>query len=181
MDIKAEMVKQLREKTGLGVMDCKTALKEAEGNLDKAVEVLRKKGMKTAEGKRHRLTNQGLIESYVHVGGKIGVLLEINCESDFVARNEEFQTFARDVALHICAANPKYLDRDDVPGEVLEKEKDIFRTLALKEGKPEKIVDKVVEGRIVKFYEEKCLLDQPYIKDQNKSLRQVLDEVITPK
>ena len=178
MDVTADMVKQLREKTGLGVMDCKNALKEAQGNLEKAVEILRKKGMKTAEGKRHRLTNQGVIESYVHVGGKIGVLLEINCESDFVARNEQFQTFARDMALHICAANPKYLNRESVPQEVLDKEKEIFRALALKEGKPEKIVDKVVEGRLVKFYEEKCLMDQPYIKDQNKSLQEILEEII---
>jgi len=178
MDVTADMVKQLRQKTGLGVMDCKTALKEAQGDMGKAVEILRKKGMKTAEGKQHRQTNQGLIEFYVHVGGKIGVLLEINCETDFVARNEDFKTFAKDVTMHICASNPQYLDEKSVPQEVIEKEKEIFRELALKEGKPEKIVDKIAEGRLKKFYEEVCLLDQPFIKDQTKSIQRVLEELV---
>jgi elongation factor Ts len=178
MEVTAEMVKQLREKTGLGILDCKTALKEAKGDVNKAVEILRKKGMKTAEGKQHRQTNQGLIESYVHVGGKIGVLVEINCETDFVARNEDFQTFAKDITMHICASNPRFLDQQSVPEDVIEKEKEIFRELALKEGKPEKIVDKIAEGRLKKFFEENCLLQQPFIKDQEKSVQAVLDELI---
>jgi elongation factor Ts len=174
MEITATLVKTLRERTGAGMMECKKALQEANGDLEEAVVVLRKRGIATAGKKAGRATNQGLIGYYIHAGGQIGVLVEINCESDFVARTEDFQGLAHDVAMHIAATDPRYLRREDVPADVLEKEKEIARERALAEGKPEKVLDKIVEGRIAKFYEEACLLDQPFVKEATTTIDQLV-------
>lgn len=176
--ITPEQVKELRGKTGAGVMDCKKALVEADGNMEKAITILREKGLAKAAKKQSRTAAEGIIESYIHGNGRIGVLVEVNCETDFVARNEEFKTFAKDIAMQVAASNPKYLSREDVPSEVLEKEKEILRAQALNEGKPEKIVDKIVEGRLEKFYEENCLLEQPFIKDPDKKVSELIMEKI---
>lgn len=178
MAVNASAVKELREKTGAGMLDCKKALEEANGDLTKASELLREKGLAAAAKKSDRIATEGMIESYIHAGGKIGVLVEVNSETDFVAKNEQFRTFVRDVALHIAAANPKYLRRDEVPQEALDKEREILKNQALNEGKPEKIVEKIVEGRISKFYEEYCLLEQPFVKDPDKTVEEVLKEKI---
>ena len=174
MEINATLVKQLRDLTGAGMMECKKALTEANGNIDDAVVVLRKRGIAGAVKKAGRATNQGLIGHYIHAGGQIGVLVEINCESDFVARTDDFQEMAHDVAMHIAAADPRYLRREDVPADVLEKEKEIARDRARAEGKPEKILDKIVEGRLAKFYEEACLLDQPFVKEATLTVDQLV-------
>ena len=176
--ISPEQVKELREKTGAGIMDCKKALVETNGDMEKAIIILREKGLAKAATKQSRAVSEGIIESYVHGNGRIGVLVEVNCETDFVARNEEFKSLAKDIAMQVAASNPKYLSRDDVPPEVLEKEKEILRAQALNEGKPEKIVDKIVEGRIEKFYEENCLLEQPFIKDPDKKVSELIMEKI---
>lgn len=176
--ISPEQVKELREKTGAGIMDCKKALVETNGDMEKAIIILREKGLAKAATKQSRAVSEGIIESYVHGNGRIGVLVEVNCETDFVARNEEFKNLAKDIAMQVAASNPKYLSRDDVPPEVLEKEKEILRAQALNEGKPEKIVDKIVEGRIEKFYEENCLLEQPFIKDPDKKVSELIMEKI---
>ncbi len=176
--ITPEQVKELRGKTGAGVMDCKKALVEADGDMEKAITILREKGLAKAAKKQSRTAAEGIIESYIHGNGRIGVLVEVNCETDFVARNEEFKTFAKDIAMQVAASNPKYLSREDVPSEVLEKEKEILRAQALNEGKPEKIVDKIVEGRLEKFYEENCLLEQPFIKDPDKKVSELIMEKI---
>ncbi|WP_284639095.1 translation elongation factor Ts [Paenibacillus silviterrae] len=178
MAVSAAAVKELREKTGAGMLDCKKALEEANGDLTKASEILREKGLAAAAKKSDRIATEGMIESYIHAGGKIGVLVEVNSETDFVAKNEQFRTFVRDVALHIAASNPKYLRRDEVPQEALDKEREILTNQALNEGKPEKIVEKIVEGRLSKYYEEYCLLEQPFIKDPDKSVEEVLKEKI---
>lgn len=178
MAVSAAAVKELREKTGAGMLDCKKALEEANGDLTKASELLREKGLAAAAKKSDRIATEGMIESYIHAGGKIGVLVEVNSETDFVAKNEIFKTFVRDVALHIAASNPKYLRRDEVPQEALDKEREILTNQALNEGKPEKIVEKIVEGRLAKFYEEYCLLEQPFIKDPDKTVEEVLKEKI---
>ncbi|MDI3537992.1 MAG: elongation factor Ts [Bacillota bacterium] len=178
MAITAEMVKALREKTGAGMMDCKRALEETGGDMEKAVEYLREKGLAAAAKRAGRTAAEGVIESYIHLGGKLGVLVEVNCETDFVARTPEFQELARDIAMQVAAANPQYLTREDVPAEVLEKEKEILRAQALNEGKPEKVVDRIVEGRLEKFYSENCLLEQPFIKDPDKKVRDLLAEKI---
>ncbi|MDQ1913340.1 translation elongation factor Ts [Paenibacillus sp. GD4] len=178
MAVSAAAVKELREKTGAGMLDCKKALEEANGDLTKASEILREKGLAAAAKKSDRIATEGMIESYIHAGGKIGVLVEVNSETDFVAKNEQFRTFVRDVALHIAASNPKYLRRDEVPQEALDKEREILTNQALNEGKPEKIVEKIVEGRLAKYYEEYCLLEQPFIKDPDKSVEEVLKEKI---
>jgi elongation factor Ts len=172
------MVKALREKTGAGMMDCKRALEETGGDMEKAVEYLREKGLAAAAKRAGRTAAEGVIESYIHLGGKLGVLVEVNCETDFVARTPEFQELARDIAMQVAAANPQYLTREDVPAEVLEKEKEILRAQALNEGKPEKVVDRIVEGRLEKFYSENCLLEQPFIKDPDKKVRDLLAEKI---
>lgn len=177
MKITTEMVKALREKTGCGMMDCKSALKEAKGDTEKAVDILRKKGLAAAARRAGRVTTEGIIDSYIHVGGKIGVLVEVNCESDFVARNIEFQAFTKDIAMQIAAQNPQYISREDVPDGIVEHEKDILRSQTTGEGKPEKVIDKIVEGRLEKFYSEVCLLDQPFIKDPKKTIKDLLAEL----
>ncbi|CAA7602554.1 Translation elongation factor Ts, conserved site [Acididesulfobacillus acetoxydans] len=174
--ISAGMVKELRERTGAGMMDCKRALSECAGDMDKAIDYLRVKGLAAAAKKEGRIAAEGLVESYIHGGGRIGVLVEVNCETDFVARGEEFRSFVRDVAMQIAAANPQYVSREDVPAEVLQHNKDIFRAQALNEGKPEKIIEKMVEGRIEKFYKEICLLEQPFIKDPDVTVKDLVLE-----
>ena len=161
----AQLVKQLRERTGAGMMECKKALDETKGNVDEAIVVLRKRGIASAEKKASRSARQGTIGTYIHPGSQLGVMIEVNCESDFVARTEDFQELVKDIAMQVAAADPKFLRREDVTPEALEKEKDIQRARAILEGKPEKMADKIVEGRMAKFYEENCLLEQPFIKD----------------
>ncbi|MBU5677446.1 translation elongation factor Ts [Alkaliphilus sp. MSJ-5] len=178
MSITAAMVKELREKTGAGMMDCKKALTETDGNMDKAVEVLREKGLAAVAKKAGRIAAEGLVEAYIH-GGRIGVLVEVNSETDFVAKNQEFKDFVKDVALQVAAANPQYVSRDQVDQEMIEKEKEILKKQALNEGKPEKIVDKMVEGRIEKFYKEICLLEQPFVKNPDITIGELLTEKIS--
>lgn len=176
--ITASMVKELRERTGVGMMDCKKALQDANGDMERASELLRERGLAAAAKKAGRIAAEGIVDSYIHGGGRIGVLLEVNCETDFVARNQEFRTFVRDIAMHIAASNPQYVSRDDVPEEVIEKEREILRVQAINEGKPEKIVDKMVEGRIKKFFEDVCLLEQSFVRDSDKTVLEVLNEKI---
>lgn len=178
MRITAQMVKELREKTGSGMMDCKKALTEADGDMEKAIVILREKGMAKTAKKADRIAAEGVVASYIHMGGRIGAMVEINCETDFVAQTDKFQRFAKDVAMHIAAANPKYLSEDDVPEEEVAKEREILKVQALNEGKPEKIVEKMVEGRLKKFYKEICLLDQPYIKDPDMTIGDLVKEMI---
>ncbi len=177
MSITADMVKELREKTGAGMMDCKKALTQTEGNMEKAIEVLREKGLAAVAKKAGRIAAEGLVESYIH-GGRIGVLVEVNSETDFVAKNQEFKEFVRDVALQIAASNPLYVKKEEVPQDEIEKEKEILRKQALNEGKPEKIVDKMVEGRIEKYYKEVCLLEQPFVKNPDITIGALLSEKI---
>lgn len=164
-EITAALVKELRDRTGAGMMDCKKALAECQGNMEKAIDFLREKGLAAAAKKEGRIAAEGLVEAYIHGGGRIGVLVEVNCETDFVARGDEFKQFARDIAMQIAAAKPLYLNIEDVPGEVIAHEKDILKAQALNEGKPEKIIEKMVEGRIEKFFREVCLMEQSFIKD----------------
>jgi elongation factor Ts len=178
MSISAALVKELRERTGAGMMDCKKALVETNGDMEKAIDFLREKGLAAAAKKAGRIAAEGVVEAYIHAGGKLGVLLEVNCETDFVAKNEEFRTFVRDVAMHIAAAKPLYLNREEVPAEVLEHEKEILRAQALNEGKPANIVDKMVEGRVQKFYKENCLLEQAFVKDPDKTIETLVKEKI---
>jgi elongation factor Ts len=173
-NISATQVKELREKTGAPMMDCKNALTEAKGNIEDAIVVLRKKGIATAAKKATRVTSEGSVISYIHAGGKIGVLVEINCESDFVARTDDFKEMAHDIAMHIAASDPKFIRREDVTAEDFEREKDIYRSQAAATGKPAPVVEKIVEGKMAKFYEEVCLLDQPFIKDQTISVQQLI-------
>jgi len=172
------MVKELREKSGAPMMDCKNALAEAKGDMEQAFVLLRKKGMATAAKKATRVTSEGSVTSYIHAGGKIGVLLEVNCESDFVARTTDFQNLVHDIAMHIAAVDPKFVRREDVTPEAFEREKDIYRSQAAATGKPAPVVEKIVEGKMAKFYEEVCLLDQPFIKDQTISVQQLIASVI---
>jgi elongation factor Ts len=165
MAITAEMVKELREKTGAGVMDCKKALGESEGDLEKAIDYLRQKGLSDAAKRTGRTASEGSVGSYIHPGGKIGVLLEVNCESDFVARTEEFQTLVKDLCMHIAAANPQYLRREDVPEAVIERETNIYIAQAKEGGKPERIVERIVQGKLEKFFQDICLLEQRFVKD----------------
>lgn len=167
----AEMVKELRDRTGAGMMDCKTALDAAKGDVQGAIEFLRKKGLSDAAKKAHREARDGLIASYIHPGGKIGVLLEMNCETDFVARTPDFQQLVKDVAMQVAAANPTYVSRDDVPGTVIEKEREIYRQQMADQKKPPQVLDKIVEGKLDKFYAESCLLEQPFIKDASGKTR----------
>lgn len=178
MAVSASAVKELREKTGAGMLDCKKALDEAEGNIERAAELLREKGLAAAAKKGGRIATEGVVEAYIHAGGRIGVLVEINCETDFVGKTEQFREFARDIAMQIAAASPRYVRREEVPTEDLEKEKEILRAQALNEGKPEKIVDRMVEGRINKYYEEFCLMEQSFIKDPDKTIDTLLKEKI---
>ena len=178
MEISIELVKDLRQRTGAGIVDCKAALQEAGGSIEAAIDYLRKKGLATAAKKAGRIATDGLVASYIHAGGKMGVLVEINCETDFVAKTGNFQEFAKNMAMHIAAANPQFIRREDVPPEVLEKEKDIYRTQALDSGKPAKVIDKIVEGKLERFYSETCLLEQTYIRDSDVTVKEVLDGMI---
>ena len=174
--ITTEMVKELRERTGAGMMDCKGALVEANGDVEKAIEILREKGLAAAAKKAGRVAAEGIVDSYIHMGGKIGVLVEVNCETDFVANTDRFRALVHDIAMHIAAAKPEFLAREDVPTENLDKEKEILRVQALNEGKPEKIVDRMVEGRIEKYYKEVCLMEQPFVKDPDKSIKDLISD-----
>ncbi len=178
MEISIDLVKDLRQRTGAGVIDCKTALREAKGNVDAAIDYLRRKGLATAAKKAGRIATDGLVASYIHAGGKMGVLVEINCETDFVAKTEDFQAFVKNIAMHIAATSPQYVRREEVPAEVIEKEKDIYRTQALESGKPAKVIDKIVDGRMERFYSEVCVLEQTYIKDSDQTVKEVLDAMI---
>lgn len=178
MSISASMVKELRERTGAGMMDCKKALTETGGDIEKAADYLREKGLAAAAKKAGRIAAEGLVESYIHGAGRIGVLVEVNCETDFVAKTDEFKTFVRDIAMQIAAAKPEYVSKEDVSAEAVEKERGILRAQALNEGKPEKIVDKMVTGRIEKFYKEVCLMEQPFVKDPDVTVKQLLTEKI---
>lgn len=170
MEISASLVKDLREKTGAGFMDCKKALVESNGALEDAIEYLRKKGLSAASKRSEKAANEGLISSYIHSGGKIGVLVEINCETDFVAKTDDFQSLAKDIGMQIAASNPLYVDRDDVPEATIEKEREIFMGQVLESGKPENIADKIVDGKFEKYYSEICLMEQAFVKDPNKSV-----------
>jgi elongation factor Ts len=176
--ITADLVKQLRESTGAGMMDCKKALTETNGDMAKAVDFLREKGLAAAAKKAGRIAAEGIVDSYIHGDGRIGVLVEINTETDFAAKNEDFKAFVKDVAMQIAAAKPEYVRREEVPSEQLEKEKEILKAQAINEGKPEKIVEKMVEGRVDKYYKEICLLEQPFVKDPDKTIQQLLAEKI---
>ncbi|WP_278308208.1 translation elongation factor Ts [Carboxydocella sp. ULO1] len=176
--ISAQAVKELRERTGAGMMDCKKALQETNGDMEKAVEYLREKGLAAAAKKAGRIAAEGIVTSYIHAGGRVGVLVEINCETDFVAKTEEFQQLGKDIAMQIAASKPQYVRREEVPADVIEKEKQILRAQALNEGKPENIVEKMVEGRIEKFYKEVCLLEQPFVKNPDITIEQLIKEKI---
>ena len=177
MKISASLIKELREKTGAGMMDCKKALAETDGNMDKAFDYLREKGLSSVAKKSSRITSEGLVDSYIH-GGRIGVLIEVNSETDFVAKNDEFKRFVRDMAMQVAAVNPKYISREEVPEEELAHEKEVLTEQARQEGKPEKIIEKMVEGRMHKFYERVCLLDQPFIKDPSITVNDLLKDKI---
>ncbi|WP_337098885.1 translation elongation factor Ts [Paenibacillus sp. YIM B09110] len=179
MAVSASAVKELRERTGAGMLDCKKALDETNNDIDKAIALLREKGLSAAANKAGRIATEGVVESYIHAGGRIGVIVEVNCETDFVAKTDQFREFARDIAMQIAAANPKFVRREEVPGDELEKEREILKAQALNEGKPEKIVEKMVEGRISKYYEEYCLLEQSFIKDPDKTISTLLNEKIS--
>src|SRR6184192_3758851 len=178
MNISAAQVKELREKTGAPMMDCKQALTESKGDIEAAIVHLRKKGIATAAKKASRVTSEGSVASYIHAGGKIGVLLEVNCESDFVARTEDFQSLVHDIAMHIAASDPKFIRKEDVTPEAYEREKEIYRAQAAASGKPPQVVEKIVEGKMSKFYEEVCLYEQPFIKDQTVSISQLIASTI---
>ena len=179
VQISAAMVKELREATGSGIMDCKRVLAEAEGDMEQAIDLLRKKGLAKAAKRAGRSTSEGIIYSYIHTGAKLGVLVEVNCESDFVAKTENFQQFVKNIAMHIAAANPMGLNPEDVDSAVVEKEKEIFRAQMLEEGKPENMIDKIVEGKVEKFYKEVCLMTQQYVKDPQQTITDVLKETIS--
>ena len=177
-EISAALVKQLRDATGAGMMECKAALTEAKGNLEDATTILRKRGLASATKKAGRSTNEGLIGSYIHMGGKIGVLVEVNCESDFVARTDDFQSLAREIAMHIAAASPQYVRREDVPADVLERERGVYRGQMEGQNKPAAVIDKIVEGKLNSFYEQVCLLDQPSIRDPKLTIGQIIQAAI---
>lgn len=178
MAITSEMVKELREKTGAGIMDCKKALGETNGDIEKAIDYLREKGIAAAAKKSTRIATEGLVHSYIHMGGRIGVLLEVNCETDFVAKTDEFKELVNDIALHIAAMKPEYLGREEVSADAIEKEREILTAQALNEGKPANIVEKMVTGRLEKFYAEKVLLEQPFVKDDSKTIQQLVTEKV---
>lgn len=177
-EITAALVKELRERTGVGMMDCKKALAATEGDMDKAIDFLREKGLAAAAKKAGRIAAEGLVESYIHGGGRIGVLVEVNCETDFVAKTDAFKSLVKDIAMHIAAANPSYLRREEVPAAELEHEKMVLSEQARNEGKPEKIIEKMVTGRIEKYYKEVCLLEQPFVKDPDKTISDLITESI---
>ena len=177
-EISAQMVKDIRDATSASFIDCKKALEESSGNVDKAVEILRVKGLAKASKKAGRSTPEGIVTSYIHAGGKIGVLLEVNCETDFVARNDEFQQFTREVAMQIAAANPTYVTEEDVPEDIINKEKEIMKAQVIESGKPDNIADKIVAGKISKYFEENCLVNQIYIRDTKRKISDLLSELI---
>jgi elongation factor Ts len=178
MEITTEKVKELRQRTGIGVMECKEALQESGGDIEKAILVLRKKGYARAKDKMSRETAEGIIGSYIHLNGRIGVLIEVNCESDFVARNQEFQELVKNLTLHIAASKPRYISSEDVPAQVLEQEKDIIREQFKDSKKPPEVVEKIIQGKLGKFYQEVCLMDQPYVKDDKISVRELVASYI---
>jgi elongation factor Ts len=178
MAITAAEVKELREKTGAGMMDCKKALQESNGDVEKATEYLRKKGLQKAEKKVGRQTKDGLIKSYIHPGSRLGVLVEINCETDFVARTDEFQSFANDVAMQVAAAKPLAVSREDLPADLVSKEEEIYKAQAKESGRPENVLDRIAQGKMEKFYQESCLLEQSFVKDPNKTIQDLLNEMI---
>lgn len=178
MAISIEMIKELREKTGSGMMDCKKALQENDGDIEKAIAWLREKGIASADKKSSRVAAEGIVDAYIHAGGRVGVLIEVNIETDFAAKNEDFRRFVRDLAMQVAAMTPRWVSRDEVPAEEIDKEKAIVRNQALNEGKPEQIVDKIVDGRMKKFYEDNCLLEQPYVKDDSKKIETLVKEMI---
>lgn len=176
--ITAQMVKDLRERTGAGMMDCKNALNNANGDVEKAIDILREKGLAAAAKKAGRIAAEGIVEAYIHGGGRIGVLVEINCETDFVAKTPEYKEFCRDIAMQIAASSPEYVRREEIGEDILDRERNIARTQALNEGKPEKIVDKIVEGRLEKFFKQVCLVEQEYIKDNDKTVQDYVNDKI---
>ena len=176
--ISTSLIKELREKTGVGIMDCKTALKECNEDMTKAIEYLRKKGIATAKKRGGRITSQGQVQSYIHAGGKIGVLVEVNCETDFTGKTEDFANFVKDIAIQIAATSPIAIDRESVPEDILEKEKDIYATQARESGKPENVIDKIVEGKLKKFFSEACLLEQPFVKDTEITVNDLLNDMV---
>ena len=176
--ISAKMVMQLREKTGAGIMDCKGALTECNGDIDKAVDFLRKKGLATAAKRAGRTMTEGIVESYIHMDSKLGVLVEVNCETDFVAKNDDFKAFAKNIAMHIAATNPVGIRPEDVSEEIINKEKEIYRGQVLEMGKPEKIADKIVEGKLKKYFKENCLMDQDYVRNPEMTIADLLNEMI---
>lgn len=178
MDISASMVKELREKTGAGVMDCKTALKESNGDINKAVDYLRKKGIATAQKRGGRTTSEGRVGTYIHAGGKIGVMIEVNCETDFTAKTEEFGEFVKNLAMHIAATNPIAIDEDAIPPEILSKEREIYESQAKESGKPDKVIEKIVAGKLKKFYAEACLLQNAYVKNPDITVQDLLNEMM---
>ena len=178
MEISAERVKELRQRTGIGVMECKEALAECQGDIDKAIAVLRKKGAARAQEKMNREASQGIVHAYIHMEGKLGVLVEVNCESDFVARNAEFRELAKNIAMQIAAANPRFVSSADIPAAELEQEKEIIRGQLQDTKKPPQIIEKIVEGKLKKYYQEVCLLDQPYIRDDKQTIQQIIASTI---
>jgi elongation factor Ts len=178
LEISAEKVKELRDKTGSGIMDCKEALKVAGGNLDKAIEYLREKGMSAATKKSSRATKDGAVTSYIHMEGKVGVMVELNCETDFVAKTQDFRNLSKDIAMHIAAMNPLYVRAEDVPADVIEVEQGIYKKQALTEGKPEKIVERIIDGKLRKYYEDVCLMNQRFIKDQDMTIEKLVKNAI---
>jgi len=178
MQISASQVKELRERTGTGFMECKEALAEAKGNIEEAIAILRKKGLAAASKRAHRATSEGIVGSYVHPGGRIGVLVEMNCETDFVARTDDFRQLVKDLCMQVAAAAPRFLDREEVTPEILGNEREIYRAQATASGKPEKVLDKIVEGKMEKFYSETCLLEQPFIKDPSTTVKDLVNAAI---
>ena len=178
MEISAKLVQELRTATGAGIMDCKKALAESEGNLEKAVELLRKRGLATAAKKSGRVTSEGLVASYIHGGGKLGVLIEVNCETDFVAKTELFQQLVKDISMHIAASNPTYLKREDVPADVIAKEREIYRAQLAESKKPENVIEKIIDGKLEKFFSEVCLNEQPFVKDPDRTVQQLVTDAI---
>lgn len=177
MKTSSQLVKELREKTGVGIMDCKNALQESNGDINEAIDILRKKGIAKSQKREGRITSEGQIQSYIHMGGKIGVLVEVNCETDFTAKTEDFTNFAKNLSMHIAATNPISLYPEDLPADDMEREKEIYRVQALESGKPEKVVEKIIEGKLKKFYSDVCLLEQAYVKDPDKTVRDLLNEL----
>ena len=178
MAVSTSQIKELREKTGVGIMDCKTALNECDGDINKAIDYLRKKGIATAKKRSSRTTSQGQVMSYIHAGGKIGVLVEVNCETDFTGKNEDFAIFVKDLAIQIAATSPVAIDRESIPQDILEKEREIYATQAKESGKPEKVIEKIVDGKLKKFFAEACLLEQPFVKNPDITVQDLINEMI---